>query len=422
MNFELKENFVFDQVLAQSLVDNRSPIRPLPEHFLLLRRVSQIWGTTMSLRDALKVPRFSDLDFNSLETTGEDDPFLQQITLADFAITSPGGPEVPLENHARDESTTGTGGSGGSLVVPKVPELNEGEDSDPEIHALDRNLNVQPSLATVSSVKGKEGATSLASPANVHYLPNFSKKAKSTLSSLSDLVLSLLDEHLMRGKSSRDEAPKTMSGPTVPYTRSNHLDLVDDEVIEVETMGTLSCGDKKAMSFSGTALSSSLGPDSFLGDDEDQVSSIPPSWFRPEVTNSFRYADVFPEEMEVDPAIAEEKFVPDWDVKNKDSVTDPLTAKMFMFGINTLIDHSRSHRMKTHHLGMVVLSNQAQSNVYVVELYRRWVEVESVRENLEQELLSVKGKLQRTLDTEKKVAQVTRDLATQREKIKSLTA
>ncbi|KAF5778917.1 hypothetical protein HanRHA438_Chr12g0564541 [Helianthus annuus] len=218
----------------------------------------------MSLRGALKVPRLADLDFNSLETIGDGDPFLQLITPAGFAITAPGGPEVPLENPARDDSTTGTGGSGGSLVVPEVPELNEGEDSDPEIHALDRNLNVQPSSATASSDKGKELATSSASPANVQnltprkrkgdslvslqinpkkdrqYLQKFSKKAKPTLSSSFDPILSILDEHLMGGKSSRDEAPKTMSGPTMTCTRSNPLDSVDDEVMEVETMGTLS--------------------------------------------------------------------------------------------------------------------------------------------------------------------------------------
>ncbi|KAJ0697213.1 hypothetical protein HanLR1_Chr10g0366481 [Helianthus annuus] len=130
----------------------------------------------------------------------------------------------------------------------------------------------------------------------------------------------------------------------------------------------------------------------------------------------------FSDEIEVDPTIAEEKFSPDWDVKNKDSVMDALTAKMFIFGINTPIDHSRSCHMKSQDLRMVVLANQAQSNVYVTELYRRWVEAESVRENLERELLSVKDKLQRTPDTEKRVAQLTRDLAAKKKKIKALTA
>ncbi|KAJ0681705.1 hypothetical protein HanPI659440_Chr16g0639101 [Helianthus annuus] len=36
MDFELRENFAFNQKLAQDLIDNRSPIRPLPKHILPL--------------------------------------------------------------------------------------------------------------------------------------------------------------------------------------------------------------------------------------------------------------------------------------------------------------------------------------------------------------------------------------------------
>ncbi|KAJ0550912.1 hypothetical protein HanHA300_Chr07g0251221 [Helianthus annuus] len=195
----------------------------------------------------------------------------------------------------------------------------------------------------------------------------------------------------------------------------------DDDVIETENTGILGKGQKKSVSFTGTALESSLGPDCFLGDEEDQVTSLPSSWFRPEVMTFFRYAGVFSDEMEVDPAMVENKFVPDWEVKNKDYMMDALTA-MFRFGINTPVDHSRSRRMKSQDLGLAVLANQAQSNVYVVELYCRWVEAESVRENLEHELLSMKDKLQRTPDTEKKVSQLNRDLAAQKERIKALSA
>ncbi|KAJ0618312.1 hypothetical protein HanPSC8_Chr02g0057651 [Helianthus annuus] len=124
--------------------------------------------------------------------------------------------------------------------------------------------------------------------------------------------------------------------------------------------------------------------------------------------------------MEVDPATAEDKFVPDWDVENKDSVMDVLTAKMFLFGINTPVGHSRSRRMKSQDLGMVVLANQAQSNVYVVEVYRRWVEANSVRENMEKKLLFLKKQVTRTPVTEKKLAQLSQDLIVLKEMIKSL--
>ncbi|KAL9997270.1 hypothetical protein Hdeb2414_s0023g00630031 [Helianthus debilis subsp. tardiflorus] len=39
MSFDLGEDYVFNQELARALIDNKSPIRPLPEHFLLLGRI-----------------------------------------------------------------------------------------------------------------------------------------------------------------------------------------------------------------------------------------------------------------------------------------------------------------------------------------------------------------------------------------------
>ncbi|MFS7943153.1 hypothetical protein Hanom_Chr06g00496951 [Helianthus anomalus] len=77
--------------------------------------------------------------------------------------------------------------------------------------------------------------------------------------------------------------------------------------------------------------------------------------------------------------------------------------------------------MKNQDLGAAVLANQAQSNIFVTELYRRWVEAESVRENLEKEFRSLKRKVLRTPETEKRIAQLTLDLQAQQEKIKFLT-
>ncbi|MFS7940768.1 hypothetical protein Hanom_Chr05g00468271 [Helianthus anomalus] len=124
--------------------------------------------------------------------------------------------------------------------------------------------------------------------------------------------------------------------------------------------------------------------------------------------------------MEIDPATADEKFVPDWDIRNKDSVMDELVAKTFIFNISNPLDHARSRKMKNQDLGVMVLSNQAQSNIYMTELYRKWVEAESVRENLEKETLFLKRKIQRTLDVEKRISQLSQDLSAQKEKVKSL--
>ncbi|KAF5806535.1 hypothetical protein HanRHA438_Chr05g0231681 [Helianthus annuus] len=189
------------------------------------------------------------------------------------------------------------------------------------------------------------------------------KKTKKTPSSSADNVLIDLTKHLSGGKSSREEAARARSAPSTTFSGS-YLPVDEAEVMETGEAGVTSkdegkvMGGGKVVSFSGTILGSSLGPDCFLEDDEDQVSFLPSSWFGPEVITFFWYEDVFSDEMEVDPATTEEKFIPDLDIKNKDSVMDALTAKMFLFSINTLVDHSRSRRMKSQDLGMAVLANQ----------------------------------------------------------------
>ncbi|MFS7914365.1 hypothetical protein Hanom_Chr02g00152511 [Helianthus anomalus] len=177
------------------------------------------------------------------------------------------------------------------------------------------------------------------------------KKTKKSSSHSSDNIITELDEHLSGGKSSREEATLARSAPT-PAFSGGCL-----PVNETEKYGS-------------TILDSSLGPDCFLDDEENQVSSLPPSWFRPELMSFFQYADVFPDDMEIDPATADDMFVPDWDIRNKDSVMNDLTARMFLFNISTPLDHARSRKMKGQHLGAAGLLNQAQSNVYVPELYR----------------------------------------------------
>ncbi|MFS7928667.1 hypothetical protein Hanom_Chr04g00323421 [Helianthus anomalus] len=252
------------------------------------------------------------------------------------------------------------------------------------------------------------------------------KKNKRGSSHSSSDVMVELDEHLTGGKFSREEAARARSAPT-PTFSGGFLPVNEVEGMEVENPETTrkryekTHGEPKVVTFSGMPLDSSLGPDRFIDDEKDQVSSLPPSWFGLELMSLFRYADVFSDDMEIVPATAEEKFVPDWDIRNKDSVMDELVARTLLFNISTLLDHARSRKMKNQDLGAMVLSNQAQSNIFVTELYRRWVEAESVRENLEKETLSLKRKLQRAPDAEKKIAQLTQDLQTQQEKVKSLT-
>ncbi|MFS7903591.1 hypothetical protein Hanom_Chr01g00025891 [Helianthus anomalus] len=156
-----------------------------------------------------------------------------------------------------------------------------------------------------------------------------------------------LDEHLTGGKFPREEAALARSKPTpvfsgvfLPINEVENMDVENPEVSS-KWAGKTS-GEHKVVTFSGTTLGSSLGPDCFIGEEEEQVSSHPPSWFGPELMSFFRYADVFSDDMEIDPTTAEDKFVPDWDIRNKDSVMDELVARTFLFNINTPIDHARS--------------------------------------------------------------------------------
>ncbi|KAF5759908.1 hypothetical protein HanRHA438_Chr16g0758731 [Helianthus annuus] len=244
-------------------------------------------------------------------------------------------------------------------------------------------------------------------------MPKLKKGRKGSSYSGSDVMVEL-DEHLTGGKFSREEAALARSKPTpvfsggfLPVNETENMDVENPEVTS-KTDGKTP-GEHKVVTFSGTTLGSSLGPDCFVGEEEDQVSSLPPSWFGPRLMSFFRYADVFSDDMEIDPATAEEKFVPDWDIRNKDSVMEELVARTLLFNINTPIDHARSRKMNSQDLGATVLTNQAQSNIFVTELYRRWMEAESVRENLEKETRSLKRKIQRTPEAEKKIAQLTLD-------------
>ncbi|MFS7908225.1 hypothetical protein Hanom_Chr01g00080701 [Helianthus anomalus] len=211
------------------------------------------------------------------------------------------------------------------------------------------------------------------------------KKNKKGSSYSSGDVMFELDEHLTGGKFSREEAARARSAPT-PTFSCGFLPVSEVESMEVENPETTGKGNEKTRG-------------------------------EPKVVT---FSDVFSDDMEIDPATAEEKFVPDWDIQNKDSVIDELVSRTLLFNISTPLDHARRRRMKNQDLGAMVLSNQAQSNIFMTELYRRWVEAGSVRENLEKETLSLKRKIQQTPDAEKKIAQLTQDLQSQQEKVKSL--
>ncbi|KAM0045869.1 hypothetical protein Hdeb2414_s0009g00309051 [Helianthus debilis subsp. tardiflorus] len=393
MSFDLDEDFVFDRELARALIKHKSPVRPLHEHFLLLGRLCFQWG--QGDRDWPVIRRKRDHCCGNcfLRSSGCHGVFPSfAFKRCCWLLRFTGQKEID------------------SCDV----------DSDPEVRSLDEALRYRPSSASLRDKgndhevkqqglvrKRKTESLKIRSSDDLP-MPRLKKGKQSSSHSGGDVMVEL-DEHLTGGKFSREEAALAHSKPT-PVFSGGFLSVTEVEGMDVENPEVSSKGagktpgEHKEVTFSGTTLGSSLGPACFAGEEEDQVSSHPPFWFGPQLMSFFRYADVFSDDIEIDPTTAEDKFVPDWVIQNKDSVMDELVARTFLFNISTPVDHARRRKMRSQDLGAAVLSNQAQSNVLVTELYRRWVESESVRENLEKETWSLKRKILWTPEAKKKIA------------------
>ncbi|KAM0062222.1 hypothetical protein Hdeb2414_s0004g00145561 [Helianthus debilis subsp. tardiflorus] len=394
MSFDLGDDFVFDKTLAKALVENQSPIHPFPEHLLLWGRVCFSWGRWdrdwpvihTKRENALKVPNFNVLDFDFDEQAEGEAPFMKQVSSAAHEIRLP-PIQVTSEPSAADATssvpkpTKGAVGSSESQAGRKS--ILDDVDSDPEVRSLDEALQYHPSSFSLKSkgvmfdeskglIRKRKNESLQIQSSDPLPMPKPKKNKKGSF--------------LSSGKSSREEAAKARSEPT-PTFSGGFLPVNEVESMEVENPITMSKGDEKTHG----------------------------------ETKTVTFSDVFSDEMEIDPAKADEKFTPEWDIRNRDLVMDDLVARTFLFNTSTPLDHARSRKMKNQDIGAAVLSNQAQSNLFVTELYRRWVEAESVRENLEKETLSLKRKIQRTPDVENKIAQLTQDLQAQKEKVKSLT-
>ncbi|MFS8024015.1 hypothetical protein Hanom_Chr16g01458311 [Helianthus anomalus] len=131
MSFDLAEDFVFDKDLARVLIEHKSLIRPLHEHFLLLGRICFSWSqgdrdwpvirrkcdrVIMSLWDALKVPSFDVLDFD-LDDQGEGEVSLmkQVAPLAqEIRPVIPSDSPKPAAVEATSSIPTPTKGAAGS--------------------------------------------------------------------------------------------------------------------------------------------------------------------------------------------------------------------------------------------------------------------------------------------------------------------
>ncbi|MFS7980485.1 hypothetical protein Hanom_Chr10g00939981 [Helianthus anomalus] len=178
MSFDLEYNFVSNMELARALIENSSPIRPLPDHFLLLGRICFSWGqgdrdwpvirtkrerTETSLRDALKVPNFNVLDFDFDEQSEGEVPLMQQVAYAaqeirPLPIQDISEPSAAEATSSVPTPTKGAARSSGSQAGKKS--ILDDVDGDPEVRSLDEALQYRPSSISLMS----KGVTSDAEP------------------------------------------------------------------------------------------------------------------------------------------------------------------------------------------------------------------------------------------------------------------
>ncbi|KAF5791941.1 hypothetical protein HanRHA438_Chr09g0412321 [Helianthus annuus] len=244
MPFDLGDDF--KKKSARSLIEKKSPIRPLPEHFLLWGRVCFSWGrggrdwpvirskrerNQMSLKDALKIPNFNVLDFNFDEQAEGEVPFMQQVASAAQEIRPLTGqgtsePSAADATSSVPKPTKGAAGSSGSQAGKES--ILDDVDSDPKVRSLDEALKYQPSSGSQKS----KGVTSDVEPkgfirkrknealqirsSDPLPMPKVKKNKKGSSHS-SGNVITELDEHLFGGKSSREEAALARSAPTPAF-------------------------------------------------------------------------------------------------------------------------------------------------------------------------------------------------------------
>ncbi|MFS7932741.1 hypothetical protein Hanom_Chr04g00371511 [Helianthus anomalus] len=303
MSFDLDENFVFNESLGRALVEHQSPIRPLPEHFLWLSRVSFSWArgdtewpvirgksdrAAMSLLDALKVPNMDVLSFDFEEQEEGEKPLMKQLESSAHPIRTPSDPAGAVSSAAEATSSAPkssakqvatetaslisiaskeVGGSSGSQAGRKS--ILDDVDDDPEIRSLDEALLSRPSSLKSKGIES--GADLMIRPRKRKKetvqiratdplpLPKL-KKAKGDASSEGNLMEEL-DEHLSGGKSSREEAALARHKPTPVYSGGF---VPDSEVESMEVESPVDTDKGKAQSpkvvtFSGMQLGDEKG-------------------------------------------------------------------------------------------------------------------------------------------------------------------
>ncbi|KAF5767461.1 hypothetical protein HanRHA438_Chr14g0634651 [Helianthus annuus] len=301
MSFDLGEGFVFDQELARALIEHKY------HNVSCGCSEGGSFGSGGSTCDPSECIRTSCCGSHF---------FHPQSTHDQVAVEA--SSSIPT-------SLKGASSSSGSQAGKKS--ILDDVDSDPEVRSLDEALQYRPSSASLKSkgiarevghqplVRKRKTESVQIRSFDPLLMPKMKKTKKDSSHSGGDMM-DELDEHLTGGKFSREEAARARTEPTPTFSGgflpTNEVESTETEVPEITSKEKGKAHDEpKVVTFSGTILDSSLGPDRFIDDEEDQVSSLPSSWLGSELMSFFRYADVFSDDIEIDSATAEEKFIPD---------------------------------------------------------------------------------------------------------------
>ncbi|MFS8017653.1 hypothetical protein Hanom_Chr15g01382981 [Helianthus anomalus] len=364
----LPEDFQFNKGLYAVLIKEAGRIQKIPEHILVMGRISTIWpepkyfptlcwnGEVMGLKDALRLKSFDsgELDIRATKTPKGDPSYLSIVNENLYAIRDP----------------VAAGGQGGSGSTPPV-----------------QVVNVSPicAVSAAGSGKGKGTCSSAAKGSDSKVILYYSEHLSVEDKGVADEGDDAGDQPQISLKRHRNPFSKSDPNPkglkkTKLATKAVILEDEADRVTKfsvvgdlLENLGAYLHGGKtprdcsftlppSPLSFGGTAtklvadtemldplifkkteLSPSGKPTTGVEsnvsrpspqpfDGRDSASSSP-LWYETEavfICQELGSSDA----MDVDLAEALEKYVPDWSLVNKDRIIDALSAKMSLFHIS----------------------------------------------------------------------------------------
>ncbi|MFS8022449.1 hypothetical protein Hanom_Chr16g01439561 [Helianthus anomalus] len=437
----LPEDFEYNTDLYATLIKEAGRVQKLPEHILVMGRISTIraepesyptlkWnGEATGLKEALRLKSFDSTDFDVRATrTPKGDPLYLSVVQENlYQIREPTAPI----------NQGGSSGQGGSGLAPMAQALNVVPTQAVVVTGSDKGKNVSSSGTKGSGSKiviEDEGVHLSIEDEGAHAeggaegddggddeRPQVSLKRRRTASSKSDPCLKLVkrkkmdfdtitldddederatgfsaaggllensDAHLHGGRTPRDRpvnmptSPLSFGGPTTKVIEDIHMsEPLSFKRIEPSPSG------KPTTGVASNVSRSSPHPI----DGGDSVSSSPLCYKTKAVflSRELGSGDVG----DMDLARALEKYIPEWSLVNKYRIVDALSAKMALFHLGTPTEHAHYRKMSgpEPELGNALMLNQAQSNSLLVETYKRWVEAESNCHKFEREIANLKS-------------------------------